>query len=104
MNSNHDLNDVASWKRYALTLAEVWVTFCVATFTIALFFSQLNSDVSTIILAVMLGILYIFVIVLCIKRLLDNLPIGALMLLVPIAPLAVLLLVVSLLPIIQKLR
>lgn len=100
----NDANDIIPWKRYAATLAEVWVAFCIATFAMGVFFSHLNGHVSTILLAVFLGLLYLTVIIICIKRLIDRLSIAALMLLVPIAPLAVLLLVVSLLPIIQKLR
>lgn len=96
--------DIIPWKRYSVTLAEVWITFCIATFSLLLFMSHLNSEPQVIAQAVLIGILYLFVVVVCIKRMINRLSIAALMLMVPIAPLAVLLLVISLLPIIQQLQ
>ena len=95
--------NIIPWKRYTITLAEVWIAFCIATFAMGMFFSHFYAGTLNIFLGILLGILYLFVISLCVKRLIERLSIAALMLLVPIAPLAVLLLVVSLLPIIQKL-
>lgn len=93
-----------TWKRYAITMAEVWIAFCIATFTMGVYFSHLENTPWTIFFAAIMGVMYLFVIFACIKRLVERLSIATLMLLVPIAPLAVLLLVVSLLPIIQQLR
>lgn len=107
MNNSHSNQDVSitlPWKRYTVTILEVWIAFCIETFCMGVYFTHLENHLSVIIGAVFMVIAYLFVIVVCIKRLIDNLPIAALMLLVPIAPLAVLLLVVSLLPIIQQLR
>ncbi len=98
-------NDVViPWKQYAVTVTEVWVAFSLATFSLLMYMSNLNSDTSTIIFAVVLGLLYAFVVIACIHRLVTRLSVGALMLMVPIAPLAVLLLVVALLPVIQNLQ
>jgi hypothetical protein len=93
-----------SWKQYVLTVTEAWIAFCIATFAIGMYFSHLENNAWTLIFAILMVIFYFFVIIVCIKRMVERLPIAALMLLVPIAPLAVLLLVISLLPIIQTLR
>jgi hypothetical protein len=103
MNSTDQKEDILPWKYYAATLAEVAIAFSLATFSLMLFMTHLDSSLATKILAVSLVGLYIFVIFFCIKRLIERLSAGALMLMVPIVPLAVLLLVVCLLPIIQKL-
>jgi hypothetical protein len=95
---------ILSLKHYALTIIEAWIAFCIATFAIGMYFSHFENDTWTIFFAVIMVISYLFVIIVCIKRIVERLPIAALMLLIPIAPLAVLLLVISLLPIIQKLR
>lgn len=92
------------WKQYTITVAEVWVAFSIATFSLLMYMSHLNSNIGTIIFAVVLGLLYAFVVIACIHRLITRLSVGALMLMVPIAPLAVLLLVVTLLPVIQNLQ
>ena len=103
-DSTQDIRLTLSWKRYVFAMLEVWIAFCIATLCMGIYFSHLENHVLVIIGAISMAIAYLFIIIVCVKRLIEKLPIAALMLLVPIAPLAILILVVSLLPIIQKLR
>lgn len=80
---------------------ESLLTFYLATFCIAMFFTHRGTD--WIPYAVLLAILYAFVIFVCIKRLIQTLPLPALMLIIPLAPLIVIIMVISLIPILQKL-
>ena len=103
-NPNQDANDIIPWRQYTATIIEAWLAFCIATFSIGMYFSHLNDSGVTIFFGALLIALYLFVIVMCVKRLINKLAIPALMLMVPIAPLAILLLVISLVPIIQLFR
>lgn len=87
------------WKHYLYVFFESILVFYLATFCLAVFFS--NRGVSWLANGIVLILLYIFVIAVCIKRVYDQLPIAALMLLIPIIPLVALISVVSLIPIIQ---
>ena len=104
MMTNPNSDVMIPWKQFTITVTEVWVTFSLATFSFLMYMANLDSQISTIIFAVFIGLLYAFVIGVCIYRLIKRLSVGALMLMVPIAPLAVLLLVVTLLPVIQNLQ
>jgi hypothetical protein len=97
-------HDIIPWRQYSVTIAETWLAFCIATFSIGIYFSHLNDNITTYFFGGLLIALYLFVLIVCIKRLVNRLALPALMLMVPIAPLAVLLLVVSLIPIIQLFR
>lgn len=102
LNQHTNEATMLSWKHYGAAIAEVWIAFCIATFSAGMFFSHLHG--SQMITNVFVLALYIAVVVLCIKRISEKLPISAIMLLIPIAPLCVLLLVVSLIPIIEQLN
>lgn len=96
--------DIITWKKYTITIIEVWLAFCIATFSLLVFMANLSRQPAIIAEAVLLAILYLFIVFVCIRRLVQRLSVAALMIMVPIAPLAVLLLVVSLLPVIQQLQ
>ena len=89
------------WKLYLTVTAESLLTFYLATFCMVMFFTHRGTD--WIPLAILLGILYAFVIFVCAKRIIQLLPLPALMLIVPIAPLLALIIVLSLIPVLQKL-
>ncbi len=96
-----ELNETAivPWKIYLTITAETIIAFYLATFSLAMYITHRSPDwVLTIII---LGLLYIFIIGACIKRLLEKLSIAALMLIIPIAPLLALGVVVSLIPLLQ---
>lgn len=106
--SNHDAantgnkTDILPWKEYTVIILGIWIAFSLATFSMAVYFTHLEGSI--LLVDVALIAIYIVVIVLCIRRLIQTLSIAALFLLVPIAPLSVLLLVLALLPIVQMLR
>jgi len=103
MNKMNDA--IASpWKQYTILVLESWLAFCIATFAMGVYFTHLNAAAWITAESILMIVAYVFVIIICIQRLIRQLPIAVFMILVPIAPLAVLILVVSLLPIIQQLR
>src|SRR3990167_10305311 len=103
LQNKHDANKGnISWQNYTFTVMGVFFAFSMATFAMGVYFSHLPG--SQLPVSILLVALYLLVIFLCIRRLVQKLPLPALMLLVPIAPLAILLLVISLLPIVQMLR
>ncbi len=102
--TNQDHHDILPWKYYFVTLMEVTIAFSLGTFALMLFMSELDDQMMTIIMAVLMVASYLTVIALCITRMIQRLSPGALMLMVPIAPLGALLLVVALLPVVQLLQ
>lgn len=100
-NTNSTIKHSA-WKYGVITILEVWLSFCIATFAMGMYLTH-HQEAYWLLTGVMI-LLYLVVIVCCIKRLVERLSIPALMLLVPIAPLAILLLVISILPILQHLQ
>lgn len=102
LQRNDEDADITSWKAYTKTILGVFFVFALGTFSMAVYFTHL--DGASVILSALLVVLYLGVIGMCIRKLVLTLSPAALMLLVPIAPLAILLLVVALLPIVQMLR
>jgi hypothetical protein len=104
MRNNPDKNEttIVPWKRYLLISSESVITFYLATFCLALYFTHQGFDY--LISSIALICLYIFIIGVCIKRLIAHLSIAALMLVIPIAPLLALTIVISLIPVLQWLR
>lgn len=88
------------WKVYLTITIESLLTFYLATFCVAMFFTHRGTD--WVFNAILLAILYAFVIFACVKRIIQTLPLPALMLIVPLAPLIVIIMVISLIPILQK--
>lgn len=94
-------NVTVPWKSYLTITAESVLTFYLATFCIAFYFAQ--HGIEWILPSILVVMLYIFVIIACIKRVIEKLSMAALMLVIPIAPLLVLIMVVSLIPVLEKL-
>lgn len=88
------------WKHYLTITAESLLTFYIATFCVAMFF--MHHGANWIIPGIMLGLLYAFVIFVCAKRVIQSLPLAALMLIIPLAPLIAIIIVVSLIPVLQN--
>ncbi|OGT62518.1 MAG: hypothetical protein A3E85_00720 [Gammaproteobacteria bacterium RIFCSPHIGHO2_12_FULL_45_12] len=89
------------WQVYARLGIEVFVLFYLATFCMLMFATHPDHDWFTV--GALLTALYLFVIASCAKRIINTLTAPGLMLLVPIAPLLVLITVVTCLPLIQML-
>lgn len=100
MNQQKHEEGILPWKLYIKTTVESLVAFFIATFCLAMFFVHHGQNWA--IPAIILGVLYIFVIFALIKRIVEKFSLAALMLIVPIAPLIALIMVVSLIPILQK--
>jgi len=88
------------WKLYLTITIESLLTFYIATFCVAMFFTHHGTH--WIIPAIILGILYVFVIFACSKRVFQSLPLPALMIIIPLAPLMAIIIVVSLIPVLQN--
>ncbi len=104
MHPKHEqtTRSLVNWKVYLSVTAETMLTFYLATFCMAMFF--VHRPANWIILGILMILLYLFVIIVCAKRIYNCLPLSALMLIIPIAPLLALIMVVSLIPIIQFLQ
>lgn len=101
MNTQPNNMDLLPWKLYLTITAESLLSFYLATFCMAMFFT--HSGLDWVISSILMIILYLFVIFACAKRIIQTLPLHALMLIIPIAPLLVIIIIVSLIPILQKL-
>jgi hypothetical protein len=90
------------WKVYISTLIECTLSFGIATFCMAMFFTHQGSE--WVFLSILLGILYLFVIVVCVRRIAQRFSFATLMLFIPIAPLIPLVIILMLIPILQALH
>jgi hypothetical protein len=91
-----------SFKKYTILLLEVWFAFFVATFAITLYFSHAIHLGKVGMLGIGFAVVYGVIVVGLIYRLAKQLPLSVLMLIIPIAPLVILLFLVALIPVIQK--
>lgn len=98
---NDKSNITIPWKNYLTITAESLLTFYLATFCVAFYFKQ--HGIEWITLSILVIALYLFVIFACTKRVIEKLSMAALMLVIPIAPLIVLIMVVSLIPVLENL-
>ncbi len=88
-----------SWKAYCKIVGEFFLGFYLATFCVAIYISHRQG--ANLYITFLLAFLYIFVIAVSIKRVLEKLPIAGIMLFAPTAPLIALILIVTLIPILQ---
>lgn len=84
------------WKHYLLTTAKTMLVLYVATFVLAIFIAHRGEH--WLIPAVLIGIAYAVVFILCVKHIIQSLPMEGLMIAAPTLPLVLLLMVLSLLP------
>lgn len=95
-------DSILPWKLYLITTFESLLTFFLATFCIAMFYTHRGTD--WILPGIFLIALYIFVIFALVKRVIDKFSWAAIMLIIPIAPLIALIMVVCMIPILQHLQ
>lgn len=101
MHPQHsDSNKTIPWKLYLVLTAESLLAFWLATFCVGMFF--LHHDANWRFTAIILGILYAIVIIICAKRIYQKVTIAAFMLIIPIAPLLALIIVVTLIPVLEN--
>lgn len=101
MNTTITPHHNVQWKALITTTAECLLAFYLATFCVAVFFTHRGD--SWLVPGLCLIFLYLFVIVACAKRIIEKLSIAAVMLIIPIAPLLGLILIISLIPVLEKL-
>jgi hypothetical protein len=89
------------WKFYLTITLESLLMFYLATFCVAMYFT--HQGVNSIILSIFLVALYLFVIFGCAQRVIKKLPVAALMLFIPLAPLIAIIILLSLVPVLQYL-
>ena len=90
-------NNTKPWKQYLVIVAKTMLVLYAATFCLALFIAHHGAN--WIVPGVVIGILYVGVFILCVKRIIQSLPMPALMIAAPTLPLVLLLMVLSLLPV-----
>lgn len=98
----NDNDGILPWKLYIITTVESLLTFFLATFCVAMFFTHRGPN--WVLPAIFLGALYLFVIFALVKRVIDKFSWAAIMLIIPIAPLIALIMVVCMIPILQHLQ
>ncbi|TAK78721.1 MAG: hypothetical protein EPO11_00995 [Gammaproteobacteria bacterium] len=79
-----------SWRSYLITIIESLSAFFIASFALTMYYFHRGEG--WIPMGLVLLALYLFVIIACIKRLIEKLSMAALMLFAPIGPLAMLIL------------
>jgi hypothetical protein len=84
------------WKRYLLTVTKTMLVLYAATFGLALFIAHRGEN--WMLPGIIIGLAYLTVFILCVKRIIQTLPMEALMIAAPTLPLILLLMVLSLLP------
>jgi hypothetical protein len=89
------------WKHYLVITTQSIVAIYLASFCLGIFFVHRGDHWA--IPAVILGVLYAFVLVVSVQRIVKELPMAALMIAAPTVPLIILLLLVTMLPILQML-
>jgi|GEM_PF-2363126 hypothetical protein len=98
--NSEDQNSLVPWKLYLTVTIESLLMFYVATFCITMYFS--HHGISSIPFSILMCGLYVFSIFVCARRVIQKLPLAALMLIIPIAPLIALIIVISLIPVLQN--
>jgi len=94
-------NTIAPWKLYLTAIAEVFICFYLATFSLGIYFTHSNKNW---LMSTVMCILYLSSLIICIKRVFDKFSLAALMLIIPIAPLMILIVVVTMIPLLQMLQ
>jgi len=92
---------IASWKPYAAVSLETIICFCISALCLGIYLTHFDGNWAG---AVMMVIIFIFINMLCVKRIIDRFSLAAIMLLIPIAPLAVLIVFLLLIPVLQWLK
>jgi hypothetical protein len=91
------------WTHHLKLIVEFIVTFSLASFCVAIFFTHLGFGGDWLLPGILMIGLYLFVIGVCMYKLIRYLPIALLMLMIPLIPLLPMILVLVFIPLIQKL-
>ncbi|OGT52502.1 MAG: hypothetical protein A3E84_03235 [Gammaproteobacteria bacterium RIFCSPHIGHO2_12_FULL_42_13] len=91
-----DVSAPEAWKGYLLVAVKFLIAFYISTLCVAIFF--IHRGQHWLVPAIILGMLYLFVIVISFRQVIRQLPMAAIMLAAPTIPLCMLLIFLSLLP------
>lgn len=97
---NQALNTTVPWHAYLPVVIQSIAAFYIATLCIGIYFTHQGGHF--LLMSIVFVLLYLLVILICIKRLISKLSVAALMLAIPIAPLLVLIMVVTMIPILEN--
>lgn len=97
-----DRNAFVPWKRYILAVTETMVTFTLASFLLGLYILHYSGN--SVITHILVGLVYAATVVFTITRMVKKFSLAAIMLMIPIAPLVVLIIVVALIHFLQFFR
>lgn len=92
-------NPNIDWKNFLKITFESILTFYLATFSLTMFLSHLPEE--WILPTISLVILYLFIVFILAKRILQKFSLAEIMLIIPIAPLLALIIFVTLIPILE---
>ena len=95
-------NSTIPWKKYIYAVSETSLTFLLASFCLGMYFT--HQGYTSIPMSVILVALYLFVVAVSIQRMVKTFSIAAVMLMIPIAPLLVLIVAVALIHLLQWFR
>lgn len=99
MNEHKDQMGTVPWKVFLKITLESLIAFYIATFCMAMYY--IHRSEQWVITGLFLALLYLFVIAVCAKRVIEKLSMATIMLIIPIAPLIALIIVISLIPLLQ---
>lgn len=88
------------WKIFIVSTAESLLAFYLASFSLGMYF--LHRPVNWFWTGLLLGLLYLLVIIICAKRVVEKLSIATVMLIIPLAPLIALIIIVTLIPVLEQ--
>lgn len=91
-----------SWRYYCKIVIESMLAIYIASFCVGVF--VIHRGASWLIPGIILGMLYAFVFVVSVKRIISELPMAGIMIAAPTVPLVILIMFLSLLPVLQWLQ
>ncbi len=101
-SSEKDLAAPITWKKHLFSAIKFLVTFYIVTLCMAIFFIHRGND--WVMQGILMGVLYLFVIVVSIKQMIKNLPMAAIILAALIVTLGMLIIVVTMIPLLRFFR
>lgn len=99
--SPKDLAIPTTWKNYLFICLKFLGIFYLSSFCLALFF--LHKAPHEWLLSILMGLLYLFILIISLRKMIKQLPMAALVLASPLIPLFMLIIVVTMVPILQNL-
>lgn len=92
-------NSSIPWKKYIYAVSETSLTFLLVSFCLGIYFT--HGGYQYVFTSVFMGTLFLFAVTISIQRMVKAFSIAAVMLMIPIAPLLVLIIAVALIHLLQ---